>query len=190
MSFSSNFVLPRIAVGSEPENVADAQRLRSMGITHVLDVRMPNDMGHDTTGAPNLYRGLGITYHRTPMVDDGTQKPPSTYVDGVRFIGNALSRPGTKVYVHCAAGMYRSPSMVYAALRAMGYGQDAAWDRITSTRTVALPQYIPGAEASVPYLPHIQIDKYQTWGVLAGVAGIAGLASWYGVKKGWLPKAA
>lgn len=147
-------------MGSAPENRADAERLARLGVTHVLDVRMPQDLGVDTTGAPGLYRGLGITYHRTPMPDDGSQKPPATYFDAVSFAREALGNVGTRLYVHCAAGMFRSPSVVYAILRAMGYSQTDAWTTVVAGRNVAQEQYLPGAEMSVPYLPRVVLDQY------------------------------
>lgn len=186
MSFSIGWVLPRLAVGSAPENTADAQRLRQLGVTHVLDVRQLQDLGVDTSGAPDLYRGTGISYHRTPMPDNGAQKPPATYVDAVRFISGALARPGSKVFVHCAAGMYRSPSVVYAALRAMGYSEESAWNTVRAGRSIALPQYVPGAEASVPYLPRVQLDRNKSLAKLMLVAGAGGAMGWFAFQKRWV----
>lgn len=186
MSFSIGWILPRLAVGSAPENEADARRLQSLGVTHVLDVRLPMDLGVNTTGAPALYAPLGIRYHRTPMVDDGSQKPPATYVDAVSFIARALARPGTKVFVHCAAGMYRSPSVVYAALRAMGYSADDAWRTVRAGRSIAEPQYLPGAEASVPYLPRIEPDRNKKIARLVMVSTVFGAVGWHAARRRWV----
>lgn len=156
------FILPRMAVGSAPQNAADVTRLRALGVTHVLDLRELHDVRgagvtEDTTAAPQKYAGTGITYHRTPMRDDGRRQSVASYVDAVTFVKNAFAQPGTRVLIHCAAGMYRSPSVAYAVLRAMGYSPDDAWRAVIAGRSVAKRQYVPGAEAAVPSLPHITL---------------------------------
>lgn len=158
MTFSVGWVLPRLGVGSSPKTVADAARLVALGVTHVLDVREVRDISDgNTADAPQKYVGTGITYHRSPMRDNGRQAPVSTYVDAVTFVKNAFAQPGTRVLIHCAAGMYRSPSVAYAVLRAMGHSPTDAWREVVSARRVARRQYIPGAEASVPSLPHVEL---------------------------------
>lgn len=155
MSFSISWVLSRLAVGSAPETAADARRLVSLGVTDVLDVRLkPMDFEVNTTNADAIYAGTGIRYHSTPVRDDGTQKTPTQYADAVTFARDVLAQRGTKLFVHCAAGLYRSPSFVFAILRALGDSPNVAWERITSVRHV-YPQYRPGAEAAVPYLPRV-----------------------------------
>lgn len=170
MSFSISWILPRLAVGSAPEDAADARRLASLGVTDVLDVRLkPMDFEVNTTNADAIYAGTGIRYHNTPMRDNGAQKTPAQYADAVTFARDVLAKRGTKLFVHCAAGQYRSPGVIYAILRAMGYsgfpgfdatgapiGQSDAWSLITNVRTV-YPQYLRGAEASVPALPHVAL---------------------------------
>lgn len=158
MSFSISWVLPRLAVGSAPQTVSDAQRLKVLGVTDVLDLRLhPVDNGETVTGG-EIYDGTGIRYHSTPMRDNGEQKSVAQYVDAVTFVRDALAQAGTKVFIHCAAGEYRSPSTVYAVLRAMGYDPTAAWSAITSVRHV-YDQYKPGAEASVPSLPRVTLGN-------------------------------
>lgn len=155
MSFSISWVLPRLAVGSAPEDAADARRLASLGVTDVLDVRLkPMDFAVDTTRADAIYAGTGIRYHSTPMRDNGVQKTPAQYADAVTFARDVLAERGTKLFVHCAAGQYRSPSVIYAILRAMGDSPTVAWGRIAAVRHV-FDQYEEGAEAAVPYLPPV-----------------------------------
>jgi len=155
VSFSIAWVLPRLAVGSAPSTTADVRRLVTLGVTDVLDLRLhPVDLGVDTSNASAIYAGTGIRYHSTPMHDNGTQKTVAQYVDAVSFVRDALAKANTKVFVHCAAGQYRSPAVVYAVLRAMGDSHETAWARITGVRQV-YDQYEPGAEASVPYLPRV-----------------------------------
>jgi len=155
VSFSLNWVLPRLAIGSAPQTASDARRLVSLGVTDVLDLTMhPNDQGEDTGVAGAIYEGTGIRYHSVPMRDNGVQKTVAQYVDAVTFVKDALERRGSKVLVNCLAGQYRSAGTLYAVLRAMGDSPDEAWARITAVRTV-YRQYLPGAEAAVPYLPRV-----------------------------------
>lgn len=146
MAFSSFWVTPMLGFGSEPVGEADARRLALMRVTDVLDLRA------EAPDQSAIYAPLGIHYLRVPMIDDGRRQPVSAYVEGVTFVRNALARGG-KAYVHCAAGLYRSPSMIYAVLRSMGYSPTEAWDKIIQARPSAKRQYIAGAEAAVPYLP-------------------------------------
>lgn len=147
MSFTPYWALPQLGFADAPKTAADARRVASLGITHVLDLRA------EAADQSGLYAPVGVTYLRLPFVDNGVQAPVSTYVAGVTFVRNALAAPGTRVLVHCAAGQYRSPSMVYAVLRSMGYSPDDAWSLVHRARPTANTQYRSGAERSVPSLP-------------------------------------
>jgi len=146
MSFSSFWVTPHLGFASEPMGAADARRIATMGITDVLDLRA------EAADQGALYRAVGVNYLRDPMIDDGRNQPVSVYTTGVAFARAALARGGT-VMIHCAAGQYRSPSMVYAVLRSMGYQPDTAWSMILRARASANRQYVASAERAVPYLP-------------------------------------
>src|SRR6185369_5624540 len=139
----------RIAFGPETSTLGEKRSIKNMGITHVLDLRAeaPSDAV--------AWAILGVAYHRDPEIDDGRRQPVSSYVDGVSFAKSALSTPGAKVLIHCAAGQYRSPAMVYAVLRAGGILPVQAWDLITAARSNVDRQYVAGAEAAVPSLPTI-----------------------------------
>lgn len=146
---------PSLIFGSAPVNAADITRLKNMGVTHVLDLRL------ERPDQSQRYSGTGIIYRREPMEDFEQIRPETTrlqpaehYVRGVTFIRDALAHGG-KVYIHCAAGLQRSPSMVYAALRASGMSADEAWDAVRAARSSVKHVYIPGAEAAVPQLPRI-----------------------------------
>ncbi len=139
----------RIAFGPETSTLGEKRSIKNMGITHVLDLRAeaPSDA--------DAWASLGVVYQRDPQIDDGRRQPVSSYVDGVSFARSALSIPGAKILIHCAAGQYRSPAMVYAVLRAGGILPVQAWDLITAARATADRQYVSGAEAAVPSLPAI-----------------------------------
>jgi len=176
MSFSSFWVSPTLGFASEPMGAADARRLASMGVTDVLDLRA------EALDQSAVYTPVGIHYLRDPMIDDGRHQPVNVYVTGVTFVLNALARGG-KVLVHCAAGQYRSPSMVYAVLRTMGYSATDAWSMVLHARATANRQYVASAEAAVPYLPTrgdalaVVAPGRQGPGVIVMLAGVTLAAS-------------
>ena len=139
----------RIAFGPEPTSESERRSLAAAGITHVLDLRA------ESTGDANSWANLGVSYDRDPQIDDGRRQPVSSYVDGVSFAQDALETPGAKVFVHCAAGQYRSPAMVYAVLRAAGYSPSDAWAMVVGARANVYDQYRASAEAAVASLPSI-----------------------------------
>ena len=53
--------------------------------------------------------------------DDFQPKPPVVFQRGVEFAIEALDQPGTKLYIHCAAGVHRAPMMALALLCALGW---------------------------------------------------------------------
>ena len=56
--------------------------------------------------------------------------------DGVKFIEENIDK---KIFVHCAAGVSRSPSMVFAYLVKNSMKPIKAFELLTNTRTVAHP---------------------------------------------------
>ena len=49
----------------------------------------------------------------------------------------ALDRNGSKLFVHCAAGVHRAPMMTLALLGVMGWAMEDALDLIEARRPVA-----------------------------------------------------
>jgi protein-tyrosine phosphatase len=108
------WVTGRIAVGGgiwHAENMAQVAR---EGITHVIDMQIEFD---DT----ELAEPHGIEVLWNPIDDDFQPKPPAVFQRGVEFALEALDQPGTKVFIHCAAGVHRAPMMALALLCALGW---------------------------------------------------------------------
>ena len=53
------------------------------------------------------------------------------------FAIEALDQPGTKLFIHCAAGVHRAPMMALAVLGSMGWGVEDAVQMIEARRPVA-----------------------------------------------------
>lgn len=175
-----NWITDRIAIGGEPAR-ADVAAMLRQGITDVLDLRGEPRAG-ETGPHPELYEGTGIRYHYVPMLDRGGNQPARVFQEGVAIMAGVLADPSRRLLVHCQAGMYRSPSMVYAYLRYAGYRPDDAWQMIVRSRTIARRQYVASAEAAVPSLagiqPSVPAGGQGTVAILLIAAGAIALG-WY-----------
>src|ERR1700744_4427143 len=119
----------RIAVGGgiwRADNMAEVARA---GITHIIDMQTELD---DT----ELARPYGIEVLWNPIDDDFQPKPPEILQRGVDFATEALDRDGTKLFIHCAAGVHRAPMMTLAVLCSIGWRREAAQELIEKRRPV------------------------------------------------------
>jgi hypothetical protein len=140
-----DWVRRRLAVGSGVYSADDLRSLLNVGITHVLDCRgRPGDSYGEKT-----YRGTGIVYLHNPTDDDGEAKPPEWFWRGISFVREAMKSPEAKVLVHCAAGINRAPSMVYAILRSTGVPAARAERAIRQARPRVSLRYMRDADRAV-----------------------------------------
>ncbi|MDY0170548.1 MAG: dual specificity protein phosphatase family protein [Thermoguttaceae bacterium] len=112
-------ILPNIFLGSCPTSLSDIERLKAeFGITAVLNVQTDEDMAYWETKWADLeagYQQRGIECRRVPVVDFQPDDLARRLPDCVQALEKLL-RAGHTVYVHCSAGMNRSPSTVVAYL--------------------------------------------------------------------------
>lgn len=123
------WVTGRIAVGGgiwRAENMAEVARA---GVTHIIDMQIEFD---DT----DLAEPHAIQVLWNPIDDDFQPKPPEIFQVGVEFATEALSQEGTKLFIHCAAGVHRAPMMTLAVLCSMGWTTEAALHLIEKERPV------------------------------------------------------
>jgi protein-tyrosine phosphatase len=123
------WVTGRIAVGGgiwTAENMAEVKRA---GVTHILDMQIEFD---DTP----LAGPFGITVLWNPIDDDFQPKSPEVFQRGVDFALEALDEEGTKLFVHCAAGVHRAPMMTLAILCSLGWKLADALQLIEGRRHV------------------------------------------------------
>lgn len=123
------WVTGRIAVGGgiwRAENMAEVARA---GVTHIIDMQIEFD---DT----DLAAAHSIEVLWNPIDDDFQPKPPEIFQVGVDFATEALSQDGTKLFIHCAAGVHRAPMMTLAVLCSMGWTPEAAQELIEKERPV------------------------------------------------------
>jgi protein-tyrosine phosphatase len=120
----------RIAVGGGIWNERNMAEVARTGVTHILDTQLEFD---DTP----LAAPYGIMVLWLPLDDDFQPKPPSVFRLGVDFAFETLDQPGTKLYVHCAAGVHRAPMMTLAILCSMGWTVEDAMQLIEARRPEA-----------------------------------------------------
>jgi hypothetical protein len=124
------WVTDRIAVGGgiwNADNMAAASRA---GITHIIDMQIEFD---DTPLA--VPHGIAVCWN--PVDDDFEPKPVEVFKRGVEFALAALKQDGTKLFVHCAAGVHRAPMMALALLGVLGWTVEDAMNLIETRRPVA-----------------------------------------------------
>jgi protein-tyrosine phosphatase len=123
------WVTGRIAVGGgiwTEDNMAAVARA---GVTHIIDMQIEFD---DT----QLARPHAIEVLWNPIDDDFQPKPPEVFQRGVDFATEALDQDGTKLFIHCAAGVHRAPMMTLAVLCSLGWEPGAAQDLLEKERPV------------------------------------------------------
>jgi protein-tyrosine phosphatase len=123
------WVTGRISVGGgiwTAENMAAVARA---GVTHIINMQIEFD---DT----KLAEPHGIEVLWNPIDDDFQPKPPEVFQRGVDFAAGALDREGTKLFIHCAAGVHRAPMMTLAVLCSLSWTPGAAQDLIEKKRPV------------------------------------------------------
>jgi protein-tyrosine phosphatase len=124
------WVTDRIGVGGgiwTAENMAAVARA---GITHIIDMQIEFD---DTTLA--VTHGIAVCWN--PIDDDFEPKPAEVFERGIEFALAALGATGSKLYVHCAAGVHRAPMMTLALLAVMGWTVEDGMELIEARRPVA-----------------------------------------------------
>jgi protein-tyrosine phosphatase len=124
-----SWVTGRIAVGGgiwTAENMIQAARA---GVTHIIDMQIEFD---DTPLA--VPHGIRVLWN--PIDDDFQPKSPDVFQRGVDFALGALDEEGTKLFVHCAAGVHRAPMMTLAILCSLGWKVADALQLIEARRPV------------------------------------------------------
>jgi len=124
------WVTDRIAVGGGIWNAENMAAVSRAGITHIIDMQIEFD---DTP----LAGPHGILVCWNPVDDDFAPKGADVFRRGVDFALAALEENGTKLFIHCAAGVHRAPMMTLALLGVMGWTTQDAMQLIEGRRPAA-----------------------------------------------------
>jgi predicted protein tyrosine phosphatase len=121
-------ITPQLHVGGQH----DARALPEMdarGITSMLNLRREFDDA-DAGIAPARYLHLPIEDNTAPSLEH--------LREGVRFIQEEVERGGS-VYIHCAVGVGRAPTLAAAYLVSTGLTPAEAWNQIRAVRPFIWP---------------------------------------------------
>lgn len=121
-------IVPQLYVGGQPRRHG-LQRMRELGIHASVNMREEYD------DAPH---GVALDHYLwLPTTDDD----PPTIEDlekGCNFIAAQISA-GNGVYIHCAEGVGRAPTMAAAYLVSTGMTASQAWDAVCQMRPFVRP---------------------------------------------------
>jgi protein-tyrosine phosphatase len=124
-----SWVTGRIAVGGGIWSAENMTQVARAEVTHIIDMQIEFD---DTPLA--VPHGIAVLWN--PIDDDFQPKPPEVFQRGVDFALEALDEPGTKLFVHCAAGVHRAPMMTLAILCSLSWKLEDALRLIEARRPV------------------------------------------------------
>jgi protein-tyrosine phosphatase len=135
------FVTEQLAIGGSIGTSENMQELARAGFTHVVNMQVEFD-DHA------IADGCEIRVLWNGCEDDFLPKRAELFWNGVEFTLEALQEPGSKVLFHCAAGVHRSPMMLLAVLRVLGYQRSEAVELIVNVRPQASfpPIYVMSVE--------------------------------------------
>jgi len=123
------WITDRIAVGGGIWRAEQMAEVARSGVTHIIDMQIEFDDGP-------LAKPHGISVLWNPTDDDFRLKPPEIFQKGVDFALQAMDEDGSKLFIHCAAGVHRAPMMTLAILGALGWDVDDAITLIEARRPV------------------------------------------------------
>jgi protein-tyrosine phosphatase len=138
MLFDYNQIIPgRLWVGAfvRPE---DAKQLQRMGITIVVSLQSDQDFKQNGISLKKLLRALedaNIDLRRVPVEDFDKRGLAGKLPACIAEIEAALAPGWAKVYVHCSAGINRSPTAAAAYLmKSRGLSAQEAHDYLVERR--------------------------------------------------------
>lgn len=109
-------VLPDLFVGPDPRDSADFEALRSLKITAILSLQTKDDLRDRGFGwEREAARAAGLDFLNMPVTDFDSADLQHKLPECVKALDQML-KAGHSVYVHCTAGVSRSPTVVVAYL--------------------------------------------------------------------------
>ena len=131
-------ILPNLYVGSHPHTSDDIDELKAAGVDAVLNVQSDDDCEHlgiDWSRLCAHYFALGLTTRRVQIQDFDDDDLRNRLPEAVRVLDELL-KEGHTVFVHCSAGVNRSPSVVICYLHwVQGLELDEAENQVRRCRS-------------------------------------------------------
>lgn len=115
-----------------PKSLDDANLLKKLGVTHLLNLH------HEYPDVMNL-EALGFKAVQIFVEDLAPMRQETAYAI-VDAIHDCVTQKDGRIYVHCDAGINRSPTAIWLYFLAMGMSEEKAAKIITSgNRMVSVP---------------------------------------------------
>ena len=132
-----NRIQDQLFVGTCPKSEVDVQRLKQAGISAVVNLQSDRDFVERNVNWPlleNLYYQYDIAAYRAPMIDFDEANIEANLVNVTGTLASAMDA-GHRVYLHCTAGMERSPTTAVAWMAWFGgMSLDQAMDTMIEAR--------------------------------------------------------
>jgi protein-tyrosine phosphatase len=127
--------MPSLIVGPDPWDIEAFQQLIAEHVTAILNLQTDEDLEkRGTVWEENLARVSGLDFCRVPVRDFDTADLQRKLPDCVAELDRLL-KAGHTVYVHCSAGVSRSPTVVAAYLhRHLGLPLEEALASVQAVR--------------------------------------------------------
>ncbi len=128
----------------------EAVQLRDCGVTHIINLDLP----YTATRVDGIYRhGFHINeilvHDKAPLTNDLARRV-------IAAMQRAVDLEKGIVYVHCNAGLSRSPTAVWLYLVSMGYSAESASDIISNAAAhLSAPDHI--------LVGHLDIEDLKNW---------------------------
>ena len=111
----------------------DIPELVQLGVTHILNLDLPYS-------DPLPFIEANITLHNVPILD-GCLMTPQLVREIIEVIDKSLSSPNHKIYIHCNAGVSRSPTISWLYLIHIGLSPEEATAKV-KTNPILYDAYI------------------------------------------------
>ncbi len=138
LSISYSQITSHLWVGSYPQAPEDVIHMKSVGVTAVLNLQTDEDLDARAVNWDlfwKFYVRNGLHVVRFPIRDFDPDALDS-HLDGAVAALHDLMNAGRAVYLHCTAGMNRSPTVAIAWLhRHQGMSIDEATEHVKSRRS-------------------------------------------------------
>lgn len=128
-------VTPDLWVGPWPEDPEDYEYLKAQGITAILSVQSEEDLeNRDAKWPENVARSYGLAFRNVAVTDFDMLDLRYQLPRCVQALEGFL-RGGHKVYLHCTAGVSRSPTVAAAYLHwCLDWPLEKALDHVRAVR--------------------------------------------------------
>jgi hypothetical protein len=128
-------VQPNLFVGPDPKDEGDFEQLRSMKVTAILRPSVRRGRANERPSKRrNTAARRGLIFHNVPVADFDRAHLRRRLRDRVAVLDDLL-KSGQIVYLHCTAGVSRSPTVAAAFLHwKLGWTLDQAIAHLLTVR--------------------------------------------------------